>query len=175
MTAIPHETAPQPTAPWVVPGSYTVSLTTNGKTFTQPFEVKMDPRIKASTADLQKQFIVSQSLYELRRNLQPIGKTYEKLTSEVAKAKEQTPALKTLHEKLATLADPRAAQAGEPLQFDLLGKTAKLFGDIQQVDAAPTPEQMAAAAYLQSEAPKAEAHWQEILQAADQAGIGPKE
>jgi hypothetical protein len=173
MTAVPHETAPQPTAPWVLPGSYTVSLTTGGKIFSQPLEVRMDPRLQTSAADLARQFQLSQALYELRRKLLPIGKTFDELLSEVAKAKEPKPETKALRQKLETLADPRAVRAGQPLEFDLLSKTARLFGELQQADAAPTAEQENAAAALQKEAPEVEAHWQEILRAAQQAGLAP--
>ncbi len=45
-----------PVRPIAVPGKYEVRLTAEGKTLTQPFVVKLDPRVKVSVADLQKQF-----------------------------------------------------------------------------------------------------------------------
>jgi photosystem II stability/assembly factor-like uncharacterized protein len=42
--------------PTVVPGMYQIKLTVAGKTYTQPLEVKLDPRVEVSQADLQKQF-----------------------------------------------------------------------------------------------------------------------
>ena len=33
-------------SPWVAPGVYTVRLTANGQTLTQPITIKMDPRVK---------------------------------------------------------------------------------------------------------------------------------
>ena len=42
--------------PLAVPGKYQVRLTVNGKSQTAPFEVKLDPRVSTSQADLQKQF-----------------------------------------------------------------------------------------------------------------------
>jgi len=41
--------------PQVVPGKYTVRLTAEGKTYTQSLDVAMDPRSKATPAELQKQ------------------------------------------------------------------------------------------------------------------------
>ena len=41
--------------PVAVPGNYQVRLTVRGKSFTQPLEIKPDPREKVSQADLQKQ------------------------------------------------------------------------------------------------------------------------
>jgi len=42
--------------PFAVPGNYQVRFTANGKTLTAPFEVKIDPRVTTSQADLEKQF-----------------------------------------------------------------------------------------------------------------------
>jgi photosystem II stability/assembly factor-like uncharacterized protein len=41
---------------WALPGQYTVRLTADGTSYTQPLPVKMDPRLQVSMADLQKQF-----------------------------------------------------------------------------------------------------------------------
>ncbi len=74
MSATYRNTAPAPTSPWVAPGNYTVVLTVDGKSFTQPLTVQMDPRVKTSAADLQEQFDLSWQLYQLRLTLAPIGK-----------------------------------------------------------------------------------------------------
>lgn len=45
------------TGPVAVPGKYRARLTVAGKTITQPFEIRLDPRVKHVTnADLQQQF-----------------------------------------------------------------------------------------------------------------------
>ncbi|RLA27713.1 MAG: hypothetical protein DRR11_17835, partial [Gammaproteobacteria bacterium] len=45
-----------PSSPVAPPGEYRVQLTVDGKTFEQPFEIRKDPRIKASDEDLRVQF-----------------------------------------------------------------------------------------------------------------------
>ena len=78
MTAIYQNTAPSTTSPWVMPGNYTVKLTANGKTISQSFSVKMDPRVKSSAADLEKQFSLSMICYEGRIKAKAMGsKTLE--------------------------------------------------------------------------------------------------
>ncbi|HLX73993.1 MAG TPA: hypothetical protein VKR26_04620, partial [Terriglobales bacterium] len=42
--------------PVAVPGSYQLRLTVLGKSYTAPLEIKPDPRLKVTQADLQKQF-----------------------------------------------------------------------------------------------------------------------
>jgi len=64
IAATPHETAPEPKGPWVVPGTYTVRLTVNGTPSTQPLTVRMDPRIKSGPLALREQFTLSKRLYD---------------------------------------------------------------------------------------------------------------
>jgi photosystem II stability/assembly factor-like uncharacterized protein len=45
-----------------VPGRYTVKLTAAGKTISVPLVVKMDPRVKTSVADLERQFQLASKL-----------------------------------------------------------------------------------------------------------------
>jgi hypothetical protein len=63
MSAIYKNTAPSPTAPWVMPGNYTVRLSVNGKTFEKTLALKMDPRIKTSISDLQERYDLSMIAY----------------------------------------------------------------------------------------------------------------
>ena len=44
-----------PDGPWALPGNYTLKLTVAGKSYTAPVEVKLDPRVNISMADLEKQ------------------------------------------------------------------------------------------------------------------------
>src|SRR5271169_3195960 len=44
-----------PRGPRVTPGTYQVKLTVDGTTFTEPLQVQMDPRSKATTAELEQQ------------------------------------------------------------------------------------------------------------------------
>ncbi len=63
IAAIPHDTAPDATSPYAMPGNYTVRLTVDGKVSTQPLVVQMDPRVKTSRADLAEQFRLSMKVY----------------------------------------------------------------------------------------------------------------
>jgi photosystem II stability/assembly factor-like uncharacterized protein len=45
-----------PQGPYALPGTYTLKLTVAGKSQTVPLEIKLDPRVKVSQADLQKRF-----------------------------------------------------------------------------------------------------------------------
>jgi photosystem II stability/assembly factor-like uncharacterized protein len=78
-------------APLALPGDYTVRLTVDGKTLTQPLTLKMDPEIKTSEADLARQFdlvmqirnrlndliTAANQIHALRQRLAPILKQPE--------------------------------------------------------------------------------------------------
>jgi photosystem II stability/assembly factor-like uncharacterized protein len=64
MQAIAHDTAPAPLSPWVMPGQYTAKLTVDGKSYTQPLTVRMDPRVKTPVLALQQQFTLSKQMYD---------------------------------------------------------------------------------------------------------------
>jgi photosystem II stability/assembly factor-like uncharacterized protein len=64
IAAVFGNTAKLPLGPWVPPGTYTVKLTVNGRSYTQPLAVKMDPRVKTAPADLARQFTLSKTMYD---------------------------------------------------------------------------------------------------------------
>jgi photosystem II stability/assembly factor-like uncharacterized protein len=64
MAAIAHNTAPATTSIWAAPGNYVVRLTVDGKAFTQPITVRMDPRVKTAAADLARQHELSKAMYD---------------------------------------------------------------------------------------------------------------
>jgi hypothetical protein len=64
IAAIPHDTAPDYSSPWVLPGTYIVRLTADGKAATQPLLVQIDPRVKTPPEGLEQQFALSMKVYE---------------------------------------------------------------------------------------------------------------
>ena len=60
--------------PLAVPGTYTVELNVQGKVYSKPLEVRMDPRWKISAQDLEMQFNVSSEVVGL------INESQEKLS-----------------------------------------------------------------------------------------------
>jgi photosystem II stability/assembly factor-like uncharacterized protein len=64
INAVPHDTPPAPTSPYVHPGRYRVRLTVGERSYTQLLTVKMDPRVKTSPEGLLQQFTLSKALYD---------------------------------------------------------------------------------------------------------------
>jgi len=70
IAAVVHNTAPASTAPWVLPGNYTLRLKVDGKVLEQVITIVMDPRVKTSSTDLKRQFDLSMICYEGRKKAQ---------------------------------------------------------------------------------------------------------
>jgi photosystem II stability/assembly factor-like uncharacterized protein len=92
--------------PLVVPGEYTVKLTANGKSSTQPLIVKMDPRAKATPEALQSQFALASQLSERMgevsaalRQATDLQKQIEERKKDAAGEKEVVTALDELSQK----------------------------------------------------------------------------
>ena len=64
ISAIYRDTPRYPLGPPILPGTYTVKLTMDGDTQVQLLTVKMDPRVKASAADLQAQFVLETKIVD---------------------------------------------------------------------------------------------------------------
>jgi photosystem II stability/assembly factor-like uncharacterized protein len=61
--AIPFNSAPAPTTPLVVPGTYTVKLTVNGTVQSQPIIVTQDPRVKTAPLVMQQVYANISGVY----------------------------------------------------------------------------------------------------------------
>jgi hypothetical protein len=170
ISATYRNTAPEATSPWVAPGDYTVTLTVDGESFTQPLRVAMDPRVKTPAGDLQEQFDLSWKLYQLRLKLAPIGKKFdeiaEQLTKSKAKAAERPDAAQKLEAFGETLMrfGPPHPRPGAPPSLFVLESTTRLFNDIQGTDAAPTAAVKVAVPDLEKEVEPMMDAWHKLLE-----------
>jgi photosystem II stability/assembly factor-like uncharacterized protein len=92
ISAIYRDTPRSPLGPAVLPGSYTVKITVDGNSYTQPLTVKMDPRVKASEDDLRRQFELEIGIVEAMNQsydaLQQVRNLREQLKTAKARTKE---------------------------------------------------------------------------------------
>lgn len=112
ISAVYANTAPEATSPWVLPGVYTVRLTANGKTWTQPLTVRMDPRVKTPPAGLQQQFILAMQAYEGRKRAMESYGQVQQLRAAIAALLPNAGG--ALADSLRSLDSRAAALAGVP-------------------------------------------------------------
>src|SRR4029079_6095671 len=67
ISAIAHDTPLEPNGPAVLPGTYTIKLTVDGRSLTQPLTVKMDPRVHMTQAQLEIQHSIGVRMLEVNR------------------------------------------------------------------------------------------------------------
>jgi photosystem II stability/assembly factor-like uncharacterized protein len=84
MGAVPRRTYPRGEAPWAPPGSYTVRLTVNGQSFSQPLVLALDPRVKASATGLARVASLSREMYDSARTAQAAYRQARALVDSVA-------------------------------------------------------------------------------------------
>ncbi|MEP6780708.1 MAG: glycoside hydrolase, partial [Gemmatimonadaceae bacterium] len=65
--AVPHRTYSSVNAPWAIPGNYTVRLTVDGRSYTQPITVKLDPRVKTSALGIAQLASLTREMYDKAR------------------------------------------------------------------------------------------------------------
>ena len=144
MQAVYEETAPAETAPWVSPGNYIVKLKVDDKILTQPFSVRMDPRVKTSVPDLQKQHDLSMICYNGRKKctdaLNEIREYRARLKNQITNASSSV--ADTLNEKDQQAAALESTPAGntDPSFSRLNGNFAALMGNLQNADVRPTSQ-----------------------------------
>ena len=65
ISAMIHDTPAGPEGVLAMPGSYMVKLTVDGRTYTQPLRLRMDPRVPITSAQLRSQFDLAQDIVRL--------------------------------------------------------------------------------------------------------------
>ncbi|HKW02841.1 MAG TPA: hypothetical protein VJN96_23660 [Vicinamibacterales bacterium] len=84
IAAVPFDTVAPSAAPWVNPGTYTVKLTVNGKSYTQPITVKQDPRVKTPALAMQQLYTLTKASYFGAADAQAAASQAASLRSQVA-------------------------------------------------------------------------------------------
>lgn len=133
----------EPEGPQALPGTYSVRLTIDGHSYIQPLKVIMDPRVTASSADLNKQFALE---FELGTALRDANQALQEIRDYYARNKENQAALQTL-QALAEI-EPTGEQRPRRGTTSISGVSAtlaQLMGAVDSADADPTMPEVEAA------------------------------
>jgi hypothetical protein len=171
IAAIPADTPRFPLGPTALPGSYTVQLTANGKSYTAPFTVKMDPRVQISSASLEKKFQLEMRLASLlsqtsKAVLQAgsIREPFQKLSQQATGSTLDL--IHTFQTKLAAVLGAPSSLAAPPADAVTLTRVnsqiAVLYGQVWQADAEPTVAQSEAITATERDAMDAARRWNEL-------------
>ena len=169
ISAVPYDTPRTPQGPIALPGEYRTRLTANGHTSTASLTVKMDPRVTASPADLEKQFDLEMRLAsELTVSTEAVTQA-RSVVDQLHKLENQSGALsesiKALDQKVGTILrgpTPAVPGASEPTLTRASAAVDALYTGVGQADAAPTTAQINAAADTERDLSALMKRWDEI-------------
>jgi hypothetical protein len=176
ISAIVHDTPLEPRGALALPGRYAVKLTLEGKSYSRPLVLKMDPRVKSPATELAKQFAM-QSAAAAAMNESFEALTEVKSTREQVKAAMEKASSPETKQKLAEFDKKAAALEGAAVPgffgIPLAGKQPENFSTLNQrfgqvlaiadvADAAPTTQTEAVAADLKNALEDASARWKEL-------------
>jgi photosystem II stability/assembly factor-like uncharacterized protein len=154
--------------PMAAPGAYQVRLTVDGRAYTEPLELKLDPRVKASSEDVQKQVELGRKiLADVSEIHQAIGIIREvrvqtrglaRRMGEDTKYAAAMEALRSFDKKSleieAHLLQVNSKSSESNLNYPVLidERLHSLMGSVDAADAAPTKQQYDVLADLEKEA-----------------------
>jgi photosystem II stability/assembly factor-like uncharacterized protein len=171
-----------PAGPLALPGKYQVRLTAGGKSSTQPIEVLLDPRVKTSAADLQKQFDLMLRLRDRQEEMNKAILAIRDLRSQLLALEKRlgadaakSEANKNLIEQSSALRKKISAIESDLINVDskasedelnyptkLNSKLGYLNSAVDSADAAPTEAETALFAELDQQLETQLSKWREV-------------
>jgi hypothetical protein len=154
IAAIGHNTVSSATTPWVNPGQFTVKLTVNGKSYTQPIVVKQDPRVKTPALAMQQVYTLSRAMYFEARAAREAERQARSIAGQIATLKPR-----------ATGAVAAAIASLEPKLAAIQGVSsglARLMTTLTEADVRPTTVQLNTIANVRTVTAQVMANWTAI-------------
>ncbi len=163
IAAVPHRTPLTPQGPLVLPGAYTVRLSADGHTESQPLTIKMDPRVHTPITDLQA---VHTAQLNIAQTLDAASKA--DLTAHSVQEQLDNPANASINELQPFASELKSVLSGAqpetaghaPGLDDITGEATQLYAELEQTDSAPAEALLAASAKVQHEAKETLDAWQ---------------
>ncbi len=177
ISAIYHDTPRYPLGPAVLPGKFTVKLTTGGTSYTQALTIKMDPRVKTSPAGLQQQFELEMKITEAIHRDYDALQQLRKVRSQLKDLRQRAglgPTADAINALEKTLTELEGSSSGGGFGVQYLSTTdgrslarlnsalTSLLGTVDSADAAPTTQAIGMFGDVQQALEQQLSRWQEI-------------
>jgi photosystem II stability/assembly factor-like uncharacterized protein len=174
ISAIYMDTPRYPLGPSVLPGQYTLKLTVAGRTYTRTLDVAIDPRVKTTRAGLEQQLALSQQTVDGMAATFDALEALGKLRAQLKDLRGRQGLAPALAESLTALDAKTSALesgAGGPASGSASAQTnlsqlhsrfSSLLEVLQQSDAAPTTQAVAASGEFQRQLRELMSSWQQL-------------
>ena len=191
IAAIAHDTVPAPTTPWANPGTYTVRLTVDGKSFTQAIVVRQDPRVKTPALAMAQVYQLSKATYDEAVAAQAAVRQGADLRAQIVRVQSQASgqagdALAAFEKALTAVAGAppaagggrgrgqgpgsgrggrggAAAAATQPTLTTAAGSLSAVMNSLQSADVPATTIQLTTIASTRAAAATVMANWRRLL------------
>ena len=179
LPAVIHSSVYGPFGPMVVAGNYTVKLTVNGKTFSQPLLVKSDPRMKISKESEIAAFHTESKILEKLASLSEALARVDDLEKQIADRKKLVTGNAELNDALTEFSSQLNSVTGVRNDFDYslfsipvglsslrqsTSAMSSLLSISESSDAGPTRDAMLAIEKWQAASDAALIRWNQFVQ-----------
>ncbi|HET9282265.1 MAG TPA: hypothetical protein VFR24_09920 [Candidatus Angelobacter sp.] len=166
-TAAGQNTPVEPLGPLALPGTYYVKLNANGRNWIQRLFITMDPRVKTSAEDLQKQFelemTIDSTLQQGNAALNEIRTFYAQNKNNPAMA-QKLQALSRIEPSTGDSGPRRPDRPPTPTLSRYLDTLGRLAVTIDSADAAPTSQATKAAGETVKQLQGLVSQWEKLKQ-----------
>lgn len=168
MQAVEYNTPVAASSPWIMPGNYTLRLTVDGQSHTQPLTVKMDPRAQTPQVALQQQLDASMKAYREALAASAALGQVRNMEKQIA-ARKPSASLTAYRKQLAEISGPEATSRrelflhqGPPTLGSIGGSLQMLLGRMQGADKAPAAADMEALGQISSDYQSLMSRWDKL-------------
>jgi len=163
---VPHRQYLVPATPWAPPGEYTVRLTVDGKTYTQPIRVALDPRVKTPASVIAQISSLSREMYDGAVALRAAYTSARQMSAQMTNPAEAQKKAEIDSIAPATVAragfGQGAPSGGPPTLESVRAAMMAAAMSMQDADVEPTSRQLAAVAAARAQYKEVMARWNRI-------------
>jgi hypothetical protein len=174
ISAVPRDTPWYPAGPLALPGHYSERFSANGQSHTVPLTVKMDPRVKATVGQLEKEFELETRLCSMATHSSEAVIQARSVREQLKKLSGQASQpllgmIDALDKKVAAILEgeqnPSSSVASNRALGAANGDALALYSQVGNADAAPTAAQIEATSKLGADLVPLMKQWDEVKSA----------
>jgi len=176
--AVPHRTYLVTNTPWAPSGTYTVRLVADGKAYTQPLTVVLDPRVKTPASAMAQVAALSREMYDGAVALRAAYVSARAMSDRLTSAGDAP-----LKAQIDSIAPPpardarpafgfRPAPSGPPTLVSAEAAMMAAAMAMQEADVAPTARELDAVAKARAQYKDVMARWSALAAHHGVAGSG---
>ena len=165
---MPQLTYSSPSTPWAPPGSYIVRLNVDGKSYSQPMKLVLDPRVKTPASVIAQVSSLSREMYDGAVALRAAYANARAMSARMTDARDA--ALKARIDSIAPIATRGRgfgfgfgqAPAGPPSLESVRNTMMSAAMSMQSADVGPTQRQLDAVEKARAQYKEVMARWQKL-------------